>query len=1144
MNPLEAYLTELRDIRASGAGTKETSYYTPLANLLNEVGKTLKPRVRCIIQLASRGAGIPDGGLFSPQQMKQIDEADPLAELIPEHGVIEAKPASEDAWLTADSKQVSKYWGRYRQVLVTNYRDFLLVGEDNGGQPEKLESYRLAASDKAFWEQAQHPRKLAEAHSDRFIEYLKRVMLHSATLTDPKDVAWFLASYARDAKARIEDKHLPALEGLRKALELDLGMKFEGEKGDHFFRSTLVQTLFYGIFSAWVSWARDANGGARKFDWRTSAFYLQLPVMQELFHIVSEPGSLREETLEEPLGWACSVLNRVDRRRFFERFKEEEAVTYFYEPFLEAFDPELRKQLGVNYTPPEIVRYMVARVDTVLREELKIEDGLADPRVCVLDPCCGTGTFLVEVLRKIDETLSTRVRDGLSSNDLKHIALSRVFGFEILPAPFVVSHLQLGLLLQKLEAPLAADGSERCGVYLTNALTGWEPAQEPKSTLFKKLDEERRQSEKVKQTAQILVVIGNPPYNGFAGVAMAEERGLSEVYRTVKRAPKPQGQGLNDLYVRFYRMAERRIVEKTREGIVCFITNYSWLDRLSHTGMRERYLDVFDSIWIDCLNGDKYRTGKLTPDGKPDPSIFSTEKNREGIQIGTAIGLLARRAEHEPAGKVRFRPLWGTSKRADLALQATQGPAKYDEVRPPLELGLPFMPGQVDVGYLTWPKLPTLLPVSFPGIKTSRDEFLVDIDRERLESRLKVYFDRTVSNDAAKRLLPGAMNSTAGYDAEAVRDRLVKRGRQAKGIVRYCYRPFDVRWLCWESESGLLDRSRPDYIQHVSEGNTWMTSTKGCRKMAFYQPQISEHLCDLNVIEANVQVFPHYICSPRTLVDGDGGQRENVSGSAAAYSAKVGLPVAKLFWHTLATLHAPLYATENVGGLHNDWPRIPLPDKRDLLTASAELGQQVASLLNPEQAVAGVTKGASRPELEVLGNIVGTKSRSLHPSKGDLAVTAGWGHAGKGGVIMPAKGKHSERPYAPDELAAIREGAKALGLREETALAQLGKSTYDICLSDRAYWKNVPSGVWNYHIGGYQVIKKWLSYRESGLLGRDLNPEEARYVTEMVRRIAAILLLQPALDANYRSAKEHAYVWPKPATDVSGGRRPRRHDGT
>jgi predicted helicase len=333
-------------------------------------------------------------------------------------------------------------------------------------------------------------------------------------------------------------------------------------------------------------------------------------------------------------------LNRVDRAAFFARFEAGQAVQYFYEPFLEAFDPILRKELGVWYTPIEVVKYMVARVDAVLREELGLPDGLADRRVYVLDPCCGTGAYLVEVLKRIAATLQDKGGDALLADDLKRAAMERIFGFEILPAPFVVAHLQLGLLLQQLGVPLSQRNHERVGVYLTNALTGWVPPRAPKTRLlFPELEEERDAAEKVKREVPILVILGNPPYNGFAGVAVAEERDLSDAYRTTIRAPAPQGQGLNDLYVRFFRMAERRIVEKRGEGVVCLISNYSWLDGLSFPGMRERYLDVFDRIRVDCLNGDKYKTGKLTPEGEPDPSIFSTEFNPEGIQVGTAANM-------------------------------------------------------------------------------------------------------------------------------------------------------------------------------------------------------------------------------------------------------------------------------------------------------------------------------------------------------------------------------------------------------------------------------------------------------------------------------------------------------------------------
>ena len=195
----------------------------------------------------------------------------------------------------------------------------------------------------------------------------------------------------------------------------------------------------------------------------------------------------------------------------------------------------------------------------------------------------------------------------------------------------------------------------------------------------------------MKQEKPILVILGNPPYNGFAGMAMDEERDLSNAYRTAKKVAAPQGQGLNDLYVRFFRMAERRIVEKNGQGIVCFISNYSWLDGLSFTGMRERYLDVFDKIGIDCLNGDKYKTGKLTPEGAPDPSVFSTEFNHEGIQVGTAIALLVRNVKHVHCDAVQFRHFWGKNKRAELL--ADKG--AYQDLTPMPEMGLSFMPGQV-----------------------------------------------------------------------------------------------------------------------------------------------------------------------------------------------------------------------------------------------------------------------------------------------------------------------------------------------------------------------------------------------------------------------------------------------------------------
>ena len=253
---LETYFRDLREIRSSGAGVPEESYYDALSNLFNGLGKGLRPRVRCILQLANRGAGEPDGGPFTEEQLKQVDILKPLLGQMPARGAIEVKPPTDDAWVTADSQQVTNYWQVYRQVLATNYRDFVLVGQDQDGNAVKLETYRLAESEDDFWAQAASPRRFAQKHAATFTEFLHRVMLHAAPLVAPRDVAWFLASYARTSMARIEEQGLPALIAVRTVLEEALGLKFVGDKGEHFFRSSFVQTLFYGVFSAWVLWCK------------------------------------------------------------------------------------------------------------------------------------------------------------------------------------------------------------------------------------------------------------------------------------------------------------------------------------------------------------------------------------------------------------------------------------------------------------------------------------------------------------------------------------------------------------------------------------------------------------------------------------------------------------------------------------------------------------------------------------------------------------------------------------------------------------------------------------------------------------------------------------------------------------------------
>ena len=1246
---VEAYFADLQRVRATGGGTDERSSYGPLANLLNAVGATLGPKVFCVAELADQGAGHPDFGLYTA---KQVQKGRPRPGQTPERGVVEVKSPQEDVQGLASSEQVGRYLARYGLVLATNLREFALVGPGPGGGAA-LETFRLAESAEDFARRLETPRAFARELGAGLGEYLSRALSHRAEITEPRDLAWLLASYARDGLSRVQSGgDSPALAAVCSALEEALGVRFEGECGARFFQSTLVQTLFYGVFSAWVLWSRQTPAPAGPFNWHEAVWHLRAPVLRALFQQLSDPARLQSLGLVEVLDWASAALDRVQRDAFFARFDEGEAVPYFYEPFLQVFDPDLRKQLGVWYTPSEVVRYMVARVDLALKRDLGIADGLAADNVYVLDPCCGTGAYLAEVLRRIAANLKGMGLGALAGARVKQAALQRVFGFEIMPAPFAVAHLQVGLTLQALDAPLAdegAAGEERPGVFLTNALTGWEPKAN-KPLPFPELEEERDRAERVKREAPILVILGNPPYNGFAGMAVDEERALSDAYRTAKRTRRPEGQGLNDLYVRFFRMAERRIAEKTGQGVVCFISNYSWLDGLSFTGMRERYLEAFDAVRIDCLNGDKYKTGKVAPDGSPDPSIFSTESDSVGIQVGTAIATLVRKADHRPAAGVGFRHLWGQAKREELLKTTEAKPDRiYERLDPDLPLGLPFAPTAVSKEWFSWPSLPDLFPASFPGVKTSRDGFLVDVDLDRLKARMADYFNPSLGHEEIARRYPSAMRRSARFNARAVREILLARGGPNEdGFVRYAYRPFDTRWLYWEADTKLLDEKRSEYRPHAFEGNLWLSAAQHLRK-GESEPQTcsTQHIGSLHLIERGANYFPAWLLggaielednaaqsqpnakakihqeqepreggndatqrqsslnagSPQATRPHDSGdaatQRQpNLSEAARRYLERLGMTVEDLFHHILAVLHDPAYRKANAGALRMEWPRIPLPgwpapraaadspasasvhpalpsisagetpalprtaaygsdgptgerprpgnagvppadksnanakesDARpsgqagekgaaEALAQSAAPGRELAALLDPDRPVPGVTQAPLRPELAAIAIPATADGRNM--TGDDFALTAGWGHFGTGGAVMPGQGRAQERPYTSEERTALhntvasdptnRPAGQAPSTPQELPVAKtirpsLGETTFDIHLNDRAHWRNVPAAVWHYKLGGYQVLKKWLSYRERSILNRPLLPEEVQHFTDTARRICAILI--------------------------------------
>ena len=1130
MTPIESaicsYLQRMAQIRSTGGATSETSYYSALENLLNELGDNLDPKVICNGQLRDQGAGHPDFGLYNKKQCSKGVPKSGQGE-IPERGVIEVKPLSDQSWQTAKGEQATKYFNLYGLVLVTNYREFRLIGKDGGGNPVVREFFSLADDEPTFWSMAAHPAKSTHERGTHLGEFLCRVMMNAAPLTRPQDIAWFLSSYAREAQATLEEKDGATLAPLRSALELALGIKFEGEEGEHFFRSTLIQTLFYGIFSAWTIWAKENNSDS--FDWKSAGYIMTVPMIRSLFEEVAKPSRLGPLGLMEILDLTGDALNRIDPATFFKSFDSGEAIQHFYEPFLEAFDPQLRKKMGVWYTPHEIVQYMVERVDTVLRTELGIADGLADENVYVLDPCCGTGAFVVEVLRKIEKTLRAKGEDALIGQDVQEAACNRVFGFEIMSAPFVIAHWQVGNLLAKLGAPFNPSKDERPAIFLTNALTGWEPPSGPKKTipLFPELEHERGQAEHVKRDVPILVVLGNPPYNAFAGTSPEEEDGLVEPYKSGLISKwKIKKFNLDELYVRFLRIAERRIAETSR-GLVCFISSYSYLSDPSFVVARESLLNQFDQIWIDCLNGDSRETGKRTPGGDPDPSVFSTRYNRAGIRLGTAVGLFLKRSEPVSHTMVSYRDFWGTAKRTELLGSLSKSPFdnQYEISNPQPWNRLSFRPRDVSNTYLTWPKLPDIAEADpLNGLMEKRGGALIDIDQSALEARMQAYFDSSVDWATLQLTAPQLTKGASGHNAEKARNIALQRETYDESqLVRYIVRPFDVRYAYYTNTSTIWNRARPDLWAQFSGGNQFLMS----RPIGASNPEgppilFTRCLTDDHCLKTDAFLYPFQKRNPAVgMLPGD--TVANLSDSARAWLKDLGLPdpdedtvaAAAPWHHALAVTYSPQYLQDNADGIAIDWPRIPLPDDSTLLNASAALGARVAALLDTEISVSGVSGGEILEHLRVLGGISNT----------DLYVDAGWGRRDSRGHINPGKGRTEMREWTKAEKESIRIGLVSDGIDESRGFALLGRAV-DVRLNDTTFWRGVPEATWQYVIGGYRVIKKWLSYREEAVMGRSLTKNEAREVTSMVRRLTALILLNDKLNANYSACRDNSYDWP------------------
>jgi Type ISP C-terminal specificity domain len=332
----------------------------------------------------------------------------------------------------------------------------------------------------------------------------------------------------------------------------------------------------------------------------------------------------------------------------------------------------------------------------------------------------------------------------------------------------------------------------------------------------------------------------------------------------------------------------------------------------------------------------------------------------------------------------------------------------------------------------------------------------------------------------------------------------LERAILTRNLLRYYHAPFDQRYLYWVPEVDSPEARQ--YRRHIHEANGWLAIRRTPLR-DWSPPYFSTALGSSWVMGGPTAFFPMHLrpepgISALRKSSSDQPGSLNLSQRALAVAGELGAVGPVPFYHTLAILHSPRYRQEHADALLLDWPRVPVSAEREAFVCSAELGYRVAAELSMEWEWETYAEGPSPGVLRVLARLTREDGGVPDPDAGELDLTAGWGPV--------------ERSYTEEERSAL--GA---------AVTLLGDSTFDVHLNRRAYWKNVPSRVWRYTLGGYQVIKEWLSARDRDLLCRSLTAEEVRYAEEMTRRIAGILLMEPALDANYEAVRRNAYSWPE-----------------
>ena len=889
-------------------------------------------------------------------------------------GHVECKDIGDNLDNTEAGEQLQRYRNGLQNLVLTDYLEFRWY---TNGQPRA--SARIGQMDPSG-------NIVAEPEGSRKVVQLLTFFLSATTPTvdKPEDLASRMATLARLLRDSIfnilrEENEAGQLHGYLEAYRAVLIQDLTPSD----FADMQAQTCAYGLFAARC---RHERTEANPFTRQSAVFTNTTPFLRELLSAIAGPN------IVPGISWIVDdlalLLDRSDMTSILADFGShtsgQDPVVHFYEDFLRAYDPALREMRGVYYTPEPVVSYIVRSIHTLLQDSFSLTDGLADnctvpvelsdgtkhltPKVIILDPAAGTGTFLREVVSSIRSTIQEKGMAGAWHEYVRDHLLPRLFGFEILMAPYAICHLKLALEIAGTSARSTLPEGQRLNVFLTNTLEEpHEATQGQMPFLPYAIAQESASADAVKRDQPVMVVLGNPPYSGHSankgqwirkllrGMDGIEPTGSYfrvDGAKLQERNPK----WLNDDYVKFIRYAQRRI-ERTGEGILGFVTNHSYLDNPTFRGMRQSLMETFDYIYLLDLHGNSKKK-EQSPDGTKDENIFD-------IQQGVAIGLFVKR-EGTPAGPARVyhADLYGeresptSGKYAWLTTNDVRT-TTWVELNPasPRYLFIPRDEALAEEYEKGW-SIPRVFPVNSAGIVTARDRLTIQWTREQAMKVVKDFAGLPAETARTKYNLG---KDAQDWTVNLAQDDLKNSGLKDSLVAPVLYRPFDTRYTYYTGNArGFICRPRRDVMRHMTASeNVGLVTTRQCQQDwdVLATDAIITHKA-LATYDLN-SLFPLYTY-PTEEQERVGQTKEpNLSTEfVQAATSALGLEFIpdgsgdlhktvgpKDFFNFIyAVLHSPEYRRRYAGFLRSDFARVPLTTNLDLFKELAILGHQMTSL--------------------------------------------------------------------------------------------------------------------------------------------------------------------------------------------------------